>query len=37
MRRHVAFALVVAAFVGCATVPYTLRSQLVLISPSEEA
>src|SRR5262245_56597211 len=37
MRRHVAFALVVAVFVGCATVPYTHRSQLVLISSGEEA
>ena len=37
MCRHVAFALVVAVFIGCATVPYTNRSQLVLISSSEEA
>jgi hypothetical protein len=29
MHRHVAHALVVAALVGCATVPFTNRSQLV--------
>jgi predicted Zn-dependent protease len=29
--------LVVAALAGCATVPFTNRSQLVLISPGEEA
>jgi predicted Zn-dependent protease len=37
MGRHVARTLVVAALVGCATVPFTNRSQLVLISSTEEA
>ncbi|HWP64445.1 MAG TPA: M48 family metallopeptidase [Candidatus Limnocylindria bacterium] len=38
MRRHIAIAVAVASLLtGCSTVPYTNRSQLVLISESEEA
>ena len=36
MRRY-AFCLLILLVLGCAHVPYTQRSQLILVSPAEEA
>ena len=37
MQRNLSVILIVLLIVGCATVPYTGRSQLILVSEGQEA